>query len=159
MDNSRTETLLAGVLSILLAPPAASQWRMPPAPATSSTTQIIPSLPPPPSRPSPGLPDARPALRYVIAGGVIAGALGAVASTAYGGDFDFRYPAAGAALAIPVGVHLADCRRGDRLLGGLASAAIGAVFIAGGGDRPHVRLVSAPVAPAASVAVERLTGR
>jgi hypothetical protein len=106
-----------------------------------------------------GVSEEPPALHYVIAGGVIAGALGAVAATAAGGDFDFRYPAAGAALASPVGVHLADRRRGNLLLGALASAAIGAGFILHGSTGPHTLLASAPIAVTASIMIERLTGQ
>lgn len=95
----------------------------------------------------------------------MAGALGVAVGSVFADErgFDFRPSALGAALAIPVGVHLSNRTRGNLLLATVASAGIGTAVAYGGLVEPvewKILLVAAPVAElAASVWIERFTAK
>ena len=145
---------------------AAAQWRTPavdsPATAATDFVETTPSLPAFPVQ------DEQPeSVANMIGGGVLAGALGAVAGRAMAAQGDatvgdlFLGASVGAGIGIPIGVHLTNRRRGQLMLAELASVAwTAALFTAAAKDNSVILLAAAPAgALAISVTIETRTTR
>ncbi len=151
-------------LAVGLPATAAAQWRAPALESRVSRNPVqvasIPSLPRYPVQS-----EQTESLVNLVGGGVLAGVIGAVAGRAVAAENNasigdrFFGASLGAGIGIPVGVHLANGRRGQLVLAELASVAwTVALFSAAAEDNSVLLLAAAPAgALAASVTIERRT--
>jgi hypothetical protein len=182
--------LLAGTAMPLHAQRLAGRWAKAPRTVVFLEPLPLPAGGSPTPAPSvhvrrPALPQDRSTGRLVVGGlvgGIVGGALGGAVGAGLWGGIDpggcsyeewvcrvhgFYWGAVvGESLGIPMGIHLANGRRGDLLRSTLVSAALGAVgslaIVAAGFDPPltPILLVTVPVAQlTTSTILERRTTR